>query len=197
MIRTSTYGRAFGAALLFAGFAASAAQAAEPKAHSDTVVAAITDTAITAKVKARLMGEDKLKQSNISVTTTNGVVALHGSASNVDARALAADATRSVEGVLDVDNDLTTPTVPTKTQVAVAKSKRVVSDSWITTKVKSEILADSVSKGFDVSVTTRRGVVALKGTLADDKAVEHVKKIALKVKGVKRVNTTELTATRT
>ena len=65
-----------------------------------------------------------------------------------------------------------------------------MSDSWITTKVKSEILADSVSKGLNVSVKTIHGVVVLKGALANQDAIDHVKDTAEKVKGVKSVNAT-------
>jgi hyperosmotically inducible protein len=68
-----------------------------------------------------------------------------------------------------------------------------VSDSWITTKVKTEILADSVSKGFEVNVKTEHGVVLLKGSLANQDAIDHVKDIAAKIYGVKSVDTTELT----
>ncbi len=75
---------------------------------------------------------------------------------------------------------------------AVSKAERAVSDSWITTKVKSELLANSVSKGFKVSVTTKRGAVALKGKLPNADAVEVVKMTAEKVKGVKSVDTSGL-----
>lgn len=159
-----------------------------PQAHSDGMGAAISDTVITAKVKAKLMGESGLKKSEIDVTTTNGVVTLNGSASNSDAKALAEEKAKSVEGVKSVDNALKTP----DSSNAMRKTKRVVSDSWITTKVKSEILANSLTKGFDVSVKTSHGVVMLKGTLANEAAVEHVKSIAEKVEGVKSVDTSEL-----
>jgi len=167
-----------------------------PQAHSDSMGTAITDTAITAKVKAKLMGEHGLKKSDISVTTTNGVVTLEGSASSSKAKALAEAATKSIKDVKSVDNSLKTPVsskAEAKTRDAVAKTKRVVSDSWITTKVKSEILADSVSKGFDVSVETVHGVVVLKGTLANQNAIDHVKDIAEKIDGVKSVDTAALT----
>lgn len=75
---------------------------------------------------------------------------------------------------------------------AVKKAERAVSDSWITTKVKSEILANSVAKGFKVSVTTKKGAVALKGKLPNSDSVEVVKMIAAKVKGVKSVDTSGL-----
>ena len=70
--------------------------------------------------------------------------------------------------------------------------KRAVSDTWITTQVKSEILADSLSKGFDVNVDTTGGVVALNGALASQHAIDHVKGIAEKVEGVKSVDTSAL-----
>lgn len=185
------------ATVLGIGTAAAATNdAAVPQAHSDGMGAAITDTVITAKVKAKLMGEQGLKQSDISVTTTNGVVTLEGSASSSKAKALAEAATKSVEDVKSVDNSLKTPAsskAAAKTRDAVAKTKRVVSDSWITTKVKSEMLADSVSKGFDVNVETVHGVVVLKGTLANQDAIDHVKDIAEKVDGVKSVDTSALT----
>ena len=66
---------------------------------------------------------------------------------------------------------------------AIEKSERVVSDSWITTKVKSEILANSITKGFHVRVKTRHGVVTLKGKLPTQDAIDQVKAIAEKIKG--------------
>ena len=185
------------AAFLGAGTVAAATQDADvPQAHSDGMGAAITDTAITAKVKVKLMSEQGLKKSDISVTTTNGVVTLEGSASSSKAKDLAEAATKSVEDVKSVDNSLKTPAsskAAAKTRDTVAKTKRVVTDSWITTKVKSEILADSISKGFEVSVETVHGVVVLKGTLANQDAIDHVKDIAGKVDGVKSVETSDLT----
>jgi len=75
---------------------------------------------------------------------------------------------------------------------ATQKTKRVASDSWITTKVKSELLADSVTKGFDISVETDHGVVTLSGSLKSQDAISHAKTLAAKVKGVKSVDTTAL-----
>lgn len=176
------------------GFTATAAEAT-PEAHSDGMGAVLSDTAITAKVKAKLMGDKSLKHSDISVTTTNGVVTLEGAASSPEARNEAGESARSVDGVKSVYNGLTTPSASkaeAKTKAAVAETKRVVSDSWITTKVKSEILADSVSKGFEVSVDTMNGVVVLKGTLANQDAIDHVKDIAAKIEGVKSVDTSAL-----
>lgn len=73
------------------------------------------------------------------------------------------------------------------------KVEKAVSDSWITTKVKSEILANSVSKAFKVNVVTKGGVVHLKGELPTQDSIDLVKMIAEKVKGVNSVDVSGLT----
>jgi hyperosmotically inducible protein len=82
-----------------------------------------------------------------------------------------------------------TTTTPSK---AASDVERVMSDSWITTKVKSEILANSVSKAFKVSVKTKRRAVTLTGKLPSQDAIDLVKMIAEKVKNVKSVDVTGL-----
>jgi hyperosmotically inducible protein len=91
-------------------------------------------------------------------------------------------------------SDSTAPVTPAN---AVRKTERVVSDSWITTKVKSEILANSGTKGFKVSVKTRFKTVTLKGKLPSQDAIDQVKQIAEKVKGVKSVDTSGLSVAAT
>ena len=163
-----------------------------PTAHSDSVGAAISDSAITTKVKASYLGDDRLKGSHVKVTTTNGVVTLTGSATGSTSKAAAEELAKQVDGVKSVDDELTTPASSGTAHKAVAKTERVGSDSWITTKVKSEIMADSVSKGFKVSVKTVNGVVMLSGVLPNDDAVAHVKDLAEKVEGVKSVKASQL-----
>ena len=171
------------------------AEASMPQPHSESMGAAISDSALTAKVKFRLMDERSLKKSDIAVTTVNGVVRLDGSASDLNAKAVAEKVSKSVAGVKEVDNQLITPlshVVSADTREAVVMTKEVASDSWITTKVKSEILADSVSKGFVIKVETTKGMVVLTGNLANQRAIEHIKGIAEKIDGVKGVNTEDL-----
>jgi hyperosmotically inducible protein len=180
--------------------AIAADDASVPVAHSDSVGAAISDADITTKVKFNLANVKSLRRSHISVTTTNGVVTLTGRASSGHAKSVAETLTASVGGVKSVDNELVTHSdskAAANTKSATAASKREVTDSWITTKVKSELLADSVTKGFDVKVVTTRGVVVLSGKLANHDAIDHVKGIAEKVDGVKSVDTDNLTVATT
>lgn len=168
-----------------------AADAAAPQAKSENISVAFGDAAITARVKARLFGAAELKQSEISVTTTNGVVTLDGSASSGEVKSFAETATLAVDGVASVDNQLQTPsgsTVAGKAKHVAAATGQALHDSWITTKVKSEIVADGVSEGFDLSVETSNGVVVLKGRLPDQAALDHARTLAQQVKGVKGVD---------
>ena len=64
------------------------------------------DTAITAGVKAALLGDASLKANEIDVDTDQGVVRLSGFVSSADDVAAAAAAARTVRGVKSVRNEL-------------------------------------------------------------------------------------------
>lgn len=192
------------AAIIAAGLAASLGIASAHAATGDTASADTSqstatnnsDTDITAHVQAKLKEMHALKKSHIRVATTDGVVTLTGKASSSGAKAEAERATKSVDGVKEVKNKLSVSAYSkdeAKAHSLMTSTERETSDAWITTKVKSDILADSLTKGFDVSVDTRHGVVFLSGHLADQAAIDHVKHIAESVHGVKSVNATDLT----
>ncbi|WNH48178.1 BON domain-containing protein [Stenotrophomonas aracearum] len=71
-------------------------------------------------------------------------------------------------------------------------SAEPVTDTWITTKVKSDLLASSNVSGTDVKVETVNGVVSLSGTVATK--AEHDKAVmtAKNIKGVKSVDSKAL-----
>jgi len=72
------------------------------------------------------------------------------------------------------------------------ESEQPVSDTWITTKVKSELLADTAVKGTDINVTTVNGVVTLAGVLDNQPAIDKAVQIAKATKGVTTVDTRAL-----
>jgi hyperosmotically inducible protein len=73
-------------------------------------------------------------------------------------------------------------------------SDQPVTDTWITTKVKSELATTSDVKSMNVDVKTVNGVVTLTGTLANALAVEKAISAAKSVKGVKSVEADGLRA---
>lgn len=71
-------------------------------------------------------------------------------------------------------------------------SNQPVTDTWITTKVKSELATTKGVESMDVSVTTVDGVVTLTGVLDTDMAVDKAVAAAKSVKGVKSVDSSGL-----
>ncbi len=66
----------------------------------------IDDTVITAKVKSALIANDDIKSLAISVETLKGVVQLSGFVNNADQKMMAAREAGSVQGVIEVRNNL-------------------------------------------------------------------------------------------
>lgn len=169
-----------------------AADVAEPIPHSDSIGAVIGDTTITAVVKAKYLGDERLKGSEVSVTTTNGVVTLKGTAPSSDVKAAAEEIARSADGVKSVDNQIEAPSLAgkagAKAMHAARATHQAVSDSWITAKVKSRLLADSLAGGFEISVKTVHGVVALTGNVDTRNAADRAAALAREITGVKSVD---------
>ncbi|MFJ3483482.1 BON domain-containing protein [Pseudomonas sp. NPDC090202] len=91
-----------------------------------------------------------------------------------------------------------TSTTQAPMQVAageVAKAKEATSDTWITTKVKSDLMTEKGIPGSDIKVETNKGVVSLSSTVA---VTTSQKKMAVditkKIKGVKAVSADGLKA---
>lgn len=72
-------------------------------------------------------------------------------------------------------------------------SQQPVEDSWITTKVKADLLVDEQTKGLDINVSTKNGVVTLAGRLDSSAQVDKAVSIARAIKGVNSVDATTLT----
>lgn len=78
--------------------------------------------------------------------------------------------------------------------IMLAASDRVeeagdaVSDTWITTKVKSSLLTDGATPGMDIVVETNDGVVSLSGTVTSEAEREMAINKAKGIKGVRDVS---------
>jgi len=67
------------------------------------------------------------------------------------------------------------------------KTGAYVDDAWITSKVKSEMVANKSVHARDINVTTTQGVVTLSGTAETWDEANKAVEIAHGVKGVKQV----------
>ena len=183
-------------ALLLGASTVIMAEETSAKPKSADMATAIDDATITTKVKTRFLGNDRLKDTNIDVTTANGVVRLTGKAPSSEAKNAAEETTRQVEGVKNVDNLIEAPSVVNTlgkdVKKVVHKTERVTSDSWITTKVKSSLLANRVTKGLKINVSTTNHVVVLAGSVESQEAFDQAVSLAKQVKGVESVDSSSL-----
>ena len=67
------------------------------------------------------------------------------------------------------------------------KTGAYVDDAWITTKVKSEMVADKDVKAHKIEVDTKNGIVRLTGTVESWQEANKATDIARSVKGVTAV----------
>ena len=75
-----------------------------------------------------------------------------------------------------------------------AESNQPVTDTWITTKVKSELATTDGVKSVHVNVKTVDGVVTLTGVLPSKTAVKKAVAVTRSIKGVKHVDASGLKA---
>jgi len=99
--------------------------------------------------------------------------------------------TKSHFAAADTDHDGTLDPTEYGTYRSAAQQKvvkRVVSDSVITTKAKSEILATKGLKSLEISVKTHKGVVILSGFVDSEEAKAKAEEVVSKIDGVKSIN---------
>lgn len=116
--------------------------------------------------------------SNINVTSYNGVLLLTGQTRTEQIRQQAGALVAKIDGVRDVQNQIrlgNNTGMTTRTR-----------DSWISTKVKTQLLADEEVSGLNIKVVTENAEVFLMGLVTDREAAKAVD-IARHVDGVARV----------
>jgi hyperosmotically inducible protein len=145
----------------------------------------IDDGVLTGKVKAALIDNDIVEAGEVNVTSYRGVVQLSGFVDSNEEKAQATEAAKSVEGVKEVHNDLKVQGQGTK--VADRSAGDVVDDSAITASVKTALIGDELTKGSQINVETRDGVVQLAGFVNTDAERDRATQVARDVTGVKDV----------
>lgn len=145
-----------------------------------TVGSAISDTAITGKIKAKIAGDPNLSVFNVNVSTEKGTVTLAGTVnSDTDAGALV-EIVQSTEGVTDIDTS----------KLNVKNSKQPFADTVITAKVKGIYIREKLlgkNVPATISVETNNGVVYLSGQVDNEEQKTNAIKLAKGISGVKNV----------
>ena len=123
----------------------------------------LTDESIETKAKVNINTSDEgYDDAHLSIVSFNGFVLLAGQVPSEALKTLATDVVRKIEGVRRIYNEL---------EIGPATSVGTRShDTWITTKVKSKLLASSDTPGTRVKVVTENSVVYLMGLLTKEEA---------------------------
>lgn len=156
----------------------------------------VEDATITATVKSKLLWSKHAQGLSANVETKVGKVTLLGTANSSAAKEMAGLLAKNTHGVKTVDNKLTVDKAKEGTaetgKETTSDLGQGLSDTWITTKVKSTLMYSSNIDSSEISVTTKDGVVSLSGMVVSD--LEHALAVELtkNVRGVKSVNARQL-----
>ena len=166
-----------GAFVVAAPFTAQA-QATKDKSTAETAKVAISDSWITSKTKIALFADERVKGTQVSVDTKNGVVHLRGKVDSGEAKAAAAEIGTGIEGAKSVKNDL---------QVVSPVARKAVdaNDKDIAKSVETRLARDANLKKIDVR--TDGGVVTLTGEVMSITMAAKASEQARMVPGVKSV----------
>ncbi len=165
-MKGSAWGSVIGLALL-----AGAAQAQPAPAPGPAEVAA------AAKIESRLQSDADLRNNRIDVRVEAGVAVLTGKVDSEGEKAKAA----KLAHVADVD------IVDNRIDVGSSGVSKAMSDSAVTTKVKSQLLANTTLRQADISVTTNNGVVSLSGHVPTEETRRLAVDLVRNTGGVTRV----------
>jgi len=139
----------------------------------------IDDAVLEPMVRSEIKKSDSgFKGSHLSIVSYNGVVLLAGQVASEALLTKASEQAQGLQRVRKVHNELTVGGPIS----LVARSN----DSWLTTKVKTRLLASDAAYGTKVKVVTENGVIYMLGLLTRDQANTAVM-VASNVYGVQKI----------
>lgn len=139
----------------------------------------LNDTNIRTQINSLFLKQSGHLFANVGLAVQNGQVLLTGSVLTAENRAEAARLVWQVKGVVSVFNEI---------KVGEPHSFGDASyDVWISTKVRSALIATENIHSNNYSVTTFNGVVYLMGIAQNQQELNRAINVAKNIKGVKKV----------
>ena len=141
-----------------------------------------SDAWITAKVKTMLLLHQNVSAMT-EVDTKDGIVTLQGQAASQAQKDLTTEYAKDVEGVKDVNNQMTLTKTSKKAQTVSSE----IDDASITALVKMTLLYHRSTSALKTSVTTKSGVVTLSGRAKNEAEKDLATKFVKDINGVMEV----------
>jgi len=143
-----------------------------------TIGRQLDDVAIASKIDARLIAERDMPSRWIGVEVIRGQAILTGHLPTRRHIERAVYITKQIRGVVEVKNQL---------EIGTPKIRTVLSDSWITARIKRRLWNDKLVSGFKIHVDTVNGKVYLQGVVNRLIERQRAKDIAKGTPGVTAV----------
>jgi osmotically-inducible protein OsmY len=128
--------------------------------------------------KAIKESDPRFESAHVVIVSHSGIVLLVGEVESEELKSKAAEVTQSIENVRNIHNELTISGPISM----VARSN----DSWLTTKVKTKLVAHGAIDSTRIDVTTENGVVYLMGTVPQEQA-RYAVEVTQTVDGVVKI----------
>jgi hyperosmotically inducible periplasmic protein len=135
------------------------------------------------KIRSRLLMRANVSAANTTVSVTDGVATLRGTAENIAQKELTEVYAKEIDGIKSVKNDITIKDA----HIANPTMGDKIDDASITSQVKYALLSHASTSALKTKVTTNDGAVVITGEAKSDAEKSLVTKLAKDVRGVTAV----------
>ena len=144
-----------------------------------------SDEWIEGRISGAMAYNTSLDSTDISVSSSGGVVTLKGKVPSVVEKDFAEGVAHAVEGVKSVDNKLEVDE-SLQSQGRSTFSQKI-RDAAISAGIKAKLLTNKNTHGLKISVSTEGNVVTLKGDVRSEKEKLAAEQLAVNTSGVRDV----------
>lgn len=171
------------------------------------------DPVITSDVRSKITEDERLSGLILDVKTDKGVVTINGKTHSQEQIDRAIELARNTPGVVSVNSllkidaastsDTLTPTledrktIVEKGQKELDEAADISGDARIENEVKSKFAADDMIKSRNIRMTSKDGVVTLKGSVRSTTEQDEAVRVANSVSGVREVRSEIIIDTKT
>jgi len=143
-----------------------------------------SDSWINVKVRTALLFHRNVSATGTSISVQDGTVSLRGEASSQAQKDLTTEYAKDVDGVKDVDNEMTIAKNPAIASETIGTK---IDDASVTAQVKATLLSHRSTSAIRTKVQTSDGVVTVTGIAKNAAEKSLVTKLATDINGVNSV----------
>lgn len=159
---------------------------------SDSFEGAARDAWLTGRIESMYLLNEHLNPFQISTNVENGTVYLTGTVDSEIDKDLAAALANNLDGVMQVENELTVEAKAQATSDSRDAARRDfgtwVDDATTTAAVKTRLVGNANTKGLQIDVDTNQDVVTLSGSVKTEEEKALAEEIARLSKDVEEIH---------